>query len=230
MVKIEPLKDIEGVYRVLGLKPARIATRNLTPGRQVYGEKLIVYEGVEYRVWDPYRSKFSAAILKGLNRLPIGRGSRILYLGAATGTTSSHVSDIVGDEGVVYCVEFSARALRELVMNVARYRENMVPILSDARLPEAYRFIVDEVDGIYCDIAQPEQARVLADNADLYLKPGGFILLAVKARSIDVKKSPKEIYEREVNILKERGFKIRSVINIESYHKDHVMVYATYKP
>lgn len=230
MVRIEPLKEIEGVYRVQGLKPARIATRNLTPGRQVYGEKLIIYEKVEYRVWDPYRSKFSAAILKGLNKLPIGRGFRILYLGAATGTTSSHISDIVGDEGIVYCVEFSARALRELIINVARYRRNMVPILMDARLPEGYRFIVDEVDGIYCDIAQPEQAKVLADNAEFYLKEGGFILLAVKARSIDVKKAPREIYDREVNVLRERGFKIRNIVNIEPYHKDHVMVYATYKP
>jgi fibrillarin-like pre-rRNA processing protein len=230
MVRVEPLKDIEGVYRIQGLKPARIATRNLTPGRQVYGEKLIVYGEAEYRVWDPYRSKLSAAILKGLNKLPIGRGCRILYLGAATGTTSSHVSDIVGEEGVVYCVEFSARALRELVMNVARYRRNMIPILTDARLPEGYRFIVDEVDAIYCDIAQPEQARVLADNAEFYLREGGFALLAVKARSIDVKKTPKEIYEREVSVLKERGFKIRNIINIEPYHKDHVMVYAIYRP
>lgn len=230
MVRIEPLKGIEGVYKIQGLKPARIATRNLTPGRQVYGEKLITYERVEYRVWDPYRSKFSAAILKGLNRLPIGRGCRILYLGAATGTTSSHISDIVGDEGIVYCVEFSARALRELIMNVARYRGNMIPILMDARLPEKYRFIVDEVDGIYCDIAQPEQAKVLADNAELYLKDNGFILLAIKARSIDVRRAPREIYEREVDILKERGFKINNIIDIEPYHRDHVMVYATYKP
>lgn len=230
MVRVEPFKGLKGVYQVLGVKPRRVATRNLTPGRQVYGEKLIDYKGVQYRLWDPYRSKFSAAILRGLRGVPIGEGSKILYLGAATGTTSSHVSDIVGEEGVVYCVEFSARALRELIGHVARYRRNMVPILADARIPERYRFIVDTVDGIYCDIAQPEQAKVLADNADLYLKRGGFILLAVKARSIDVRRKPKEIYEREISVLKERGFKIRRIVGIEPYHKDHVLVYAVYRP
>ncbi|MMZ69600.1 fibrillarin [compost metagenome] len=85
------------------------------------------------------------------------------------------------------------------------------------------------VDGIYADIAQPEQAAIVADNADYFLKDNGYLLLAIKARSIDVTKEPSEIYRREINTLKERGFEIIDVVHLEPYDKDHAMVYARYK-
>jgi hypothetical protein len=119
----------------------KLATMNLAPGRTVYGEKLIKFEGVEYRLWDPFRSKLAAAILKGIKAVPIKPDHQVLYLGAASGTTASHVSDIVGEKGHVYCVEFAARALRELVNNVCPYRLNMTPILEDARFPERYAIL-----------------------------------------------------------------------------------------
>ena len=52
----------------------------------------------------------------------------MLYLGAASGTTVSHVADIVGPEGMVYAVEFSHRSGRDLI-NVAKKRMNVVPII-----------------------------------------------------------------------------------------------------
>ena len=105
----------------------------------------------------------------------------MLYLGAASGTTPSHVSDIVGEKGFVYCIEFAQRSLRDLVNNVATYRSNVVPILDDARMPERYAmFISSKVDTIYCDVAQPEQAKLLADNADVFLKPGGWVMLGMQ--------------------------------------------------
>ena len=204
----------------------KIATLNLAPGVKVYDEKIVEIDGKEYRIWNPFRSKLSAAIYNGLKDIPILPGCRVLYLGAASGTTVSHVSDIVGLNGVVYCVEFSARPMRELIQNVATYRGNVVPILEDARFPAKYRQLVSEVDVIYCDVAQPEQAKILADNADLFLKDDGYILLAVKARSIDVTKKPKDIYKQEVETLKRRGFKIREVVNLEPYEKDHALVSA----
>ncbi|MCJ7422892.1 fibrillarin-like rRNA/tRNA 2'-O-methyltransferase [Candidatus Bathyarchaeota archaeon] len=205
----------------------RLATENLTPGRNVYGERLIRFEGVEYRVWDAFRSKLAASILKGLKNVPIRPEQQILYLGAASGTTPSHVSDIVGEKGHVYCVEFASRPIRDLVDNVCAYRLNMSPILEDARIPEKYSmFIRGKVDCIYCDIAQPEQAKVLADNATLFLKERGWVMLAVKAQSIDVTKEPAEVYKSESRVLENRGFRIEDVVYLEPYDKAHAMIVA----
>jgi len=223
-------EKFEGVYWIVledGVR--RLSTENLSPGNAVYGERLVKAGKTEYRIWDPYRSKLAAAILKTLDFLPIVLGAKILYLGAASGTTASHVSDIVGEKGVVYCVEFAQRSIRELIDNVCENRSNVYPILADARFPEKYRSIVGEVDSIYCDIAQPEQARVLADNADIYLNSGGGAMLAVKSRSIDVTVAPSRIFKQEIDVMKERRFEIRDTVRLEPYDKDHAMVSAIFK-
>jgi fibrillarin-like pre-rRNA processing protein len=152
---------------------------------------------------------------------------KALNLGAASGTTASHVSDIVGGKGHVYCVEFASRAIRELVNNVCAYRLNMSPMLEDARFPEKYAlFIGAKVDDIYCDIAQPEQAKILADNAERFLRKLGWVMLAVKAQSIDVTEEPSEVYKREIKVLEKRGFRIEEVVHLEPYDKAHAMVVA----
>ena len=226
-VEVKPHPRFPGVYWVtLEDGSRRLATLNLTPGKNVYGERLVRLGDKEYRLWDPYRSKFAAAILKGLETVPIQPSHKVLYLGAASGTTASHVSDIVGEKGHVYCVEFAPRAIRELVNNVCTFRFNMSPVLADARLPERYSTLVGKVDDVYCDIAQPEQARVLADNAELFLVDGGWVMLAVKAQSIDVTREPSEIYEQEMNIMKARGFRISDVVHLEPYDKAHAMIVA----
>ena len=229
-VDVKPHPNFNGVFiAAFEDGTARLATRNLTPRRNVYGERLVVWGGFEYRIWDPFRSKLAAGILKGLKTEPIQLNHKVLYLGAASGTTASHVSDIVGDNGQVYCVEFSERSIRELVNNVCAFRPNMTPILEDARVPERYAMFVEIVDDIYCDIAQPEQGRILADNADLFLKEDGWIILAVKSQSIDVTEEPSEIYKKEIETLKSRGFAVSDVVNLEPYEKAHAMVIAQYK-
>jgi len=202
-----------------------LATLNLTPGRAVYGERLIVYEGREYRLWDPYKSKLAAAILKRLPIMPVKPSCSVLYLGAATGTTVSHVSDIVDAKGRVYAVEFSSRSARELINNLSN-RRNVFPILADARFPWSYRLIVAVVDVVYCDVAQPEQARVLADNADMFLREEGSVLLAVKARSIDSTRKPMEVFAEEAEVLNSRRLKVRAMITLEPYDRDHAMILA----
>jgi fibrillarin-like pre-rRNA processing protein len=206
----------------------RLATRNLSPGKNVYGERLIKHKGTEYRIWNPFRSKLAAAILKGLETVPIQPSHRVLYLGAASGTTASHVSDIIGENGYVYCVEFASRSIRELVNNVCVFRLNMAPILADARFPEQYAALVEKVDDIYCDIAQPEQAKVLADNADLFLKSKAWIMLAIKAPSIDVTKEPSEVYNQEIRVLRSRNFEIQEIVHLEPYDKAHAMIVAKF--
>lgn len=201
-----------------------MATKNLAPTVSVYGEDLIRVDEVEYRTWDAYRSKLAAAILKDLRTIPIQNGSTVLYLGSASGTTASHVSDILGEQGRVYCVEFAQRSMRELIDTLCGHRSNVFPVLSDARLPEKYKALVSPVDVIYSDVAQPEQAKILADNADLFLKPNGSALIAIKSRSVDVTMEPIDVFRQEIEILRRRHFAIAQTVRLEPYEKDHALV------
>ncbi|MCW4029205.1 MAG: fibrillarin-like rRNA/tRNA 2'-O-methyltransferase [Candidatus Bathyarchaeota archaeon] len=227
-VRVKPNDRFKEIYQVLledGAK--RLGTKNLTPGLSVYGERLVKYRRVEYRVWDAFRSKLAGAIIKGLQNVPIEPGSKVLYLGAASGTTPSHVSDIVGETGQVYCVEFAQRSLRDLVNNVATFRPNISPMLEDARMPERYAmFISGKVDVIYCDVAQPEQAKLLADNADVFLKQGGWVMLACKSQSIDVTMAPEAVYKQEAAILRKRGFDVKEIVELDPFDKAHAMIVA----
>lgn len=218
-------EKFEGVYTVeLEDGTIELATKSLAKGVTVYDEKIIKIGNDEFRLWNPYRSKLAAAIKKGLNNLPIKEGSKVLYLGSATGTTVSHVSDIIGNKGIVYSVEFATRVMREFIERCAKYRENVIPILADARKPELYLNILEPVDVIYLDIAQPEQAKVLYDNAKLYLKKGGMCLFFIKAMSIDATAKPEEIFKQEKSFLIQKGFEIIEELRLEPFDKDHEMV------
>lgn len=227
MFKVKPHERFEGVYWVSNTERF-LATRNLAPGVQVYGERLFRIGGEEYRAWIPYRSKLAAAILKGVKEIFLKPGSRVLYLGTATGTTASHVSDIIGEGGVLYGVDFAPRVMMQFKKNVADKRPNVVAIYADARKPAAYASVVGEVDLIYCDVAQPEQAKILADNARLMLRRGGHGMIAVKARSIDSVEEPEVVYRREIEVLERNGFKPVETINLEPYERDHVLVVVEY--
>jgi len=228
VVKVEEHREWRNVYVVeLDDGSLRVATKNIVPGQRVYGERLFKYGDAEYREWNPYRSKLCGALLKGLVELPIREGDRILYLGIGSGTTASHISDIIGWKGVIYGVEFAPRVMRDLMV-VVRERRNIYPILADARFPEKYRHLVELVDGIYADIAQPEQAAIVARNASFFLRKGGYLLLAIKARSIDVTLEPSEVYRREVETLRNNGFDIVDVVHLDPFDRDHAMIYARY--
>ncbi|MEM2963764.1 MAG: fibrillarin-like rRNA/tRNA 2'-O-methyltransferase [Candidatus Anstonellales archaeon] len=207
----------DGIFLVGG----RIATKNLVPGKGVYGEKLILEGGIEYRVWDIFRSKLAAAIKKGLKGMPIRSGSRVLYLGAASGTTASHISDIVGREGVVFCIEFAQRPMRELI-HVCEARENMIPILADANHPERYSEI-ENVDVIYEDVAQANQDEILIKNSQAFLKEGGYAMIAIKSQSIDVTQDPHRTYEKVKKSLLSK-FTILEEIELSPYDKDHLFL------
>jgi len=194
-------------------------TKNLVPGKRVYGEKLVVDKGIEYREWDPTRSKLAAAILKGCPNIGIRKGSVVLYLGAATGTTASHISDIVGKEGFIFALDFAPKVVRELVY-VALDRKNISPLLEDANKPMRYVDQVCIVDVIYQDIAQKDQVNIFLKNCDLFLKKNGFALLMVKSRSIDITKKPKQIYAQVQKEL-EKEMIITDYRILDPYEKDH---------
>jgi len=214
--EIQIWNNIPSIYSIDG----HLATINLIPGQQVYGEKLVEYNNIEFRQWNPRRSKLAAAMLKGLNIFPFQDNSRILYLGASTGTTPSHISDI-SPKGMIYCVEFSPRMIRKLV-DLAVNRKNIIPILDDATKPHNYLHLVEKVDVLYSDVAQPRQTELFMENMRLFLKEDGIGILMLKARSIDVTRNPDEIYMEEESRLKTAGFRILEKIDLEPYEKDHI--------
>ena len=194
-------------------------TKSITPGKKVYGERILRKGKDEFRVWDPSKSKLGAAIHKGLRNVPLFNGMKILYLGISTGTTASHISDIIGDEGIIYGVEFSSRSMRDLVP-LSRKRKNIVPVLGDARTPEKWAHKIEKVDLIYEDVAQPDQSDILIRNAKVFLKKGGSVMIALKARSINVAVNPKEIFAHERKKL-ETYFTITDAVNLHPLEKDH---------
>jgi rRNA 2'-O-methyltransferase fibrillarin len=276
-VIVEPHRHA-GIFVARGKEDA-LVTLNATPGVAVYGEKRITVEvpplpgstagptKVEYRVWNPFRSKrtsvyceirfsvvsmhasmphtillllvrthfftcmyaVAAAVLGGIDNIWIAPGTKVLYLGAAAGTTVSHVSDVVGPEGAVYAVEFSHRPGRDL-LTVAKQRTNIIPIIEDARHPLKYRMLLGMVDTIFADIAQPDQARIVALNAHYFLKNGGHAVISVKASCIDSTAAPEAVFRREVGKLQAENFKPLEQLTLEPYERDHAVVIAEYRP
>ena len=205
----------------------KLATENLVIGNQVYKEKLIKKKDIEYRLWDPFRSKLAAVIMNGLEVFPFQDKSCVLYLGVSTGTTVSHISDIVGPRGIIFGVEHSSRVARDFLDRVASHRKNIIPIMQDARQPQQYFSVYCKVDVVYVDIAQPDQTDIAIANCKMFLKFSGYLFLVIKTRSIDVTKAPKKIIENEKNKLNE-NFEIIQVIDLSPYDKDHAMVIAKY--
>ena len=205
----------------------KLATQNLVPGNQVYNERLVQSEGIEYRIWNPFRSKLAAAIMNGLEDFPFCQKSDVLYLGVSTGTTISHISDIVGQNGTIFGIEHASRVARDFLDRVASHRKNIVPIIHDARKPEEFFSVYKKVDVVYVDIAQPDQTNIAIENCKLYLKSGGYLLLVIKTRSIDVTKDPKKVIKSEIKKL-DTLFEIKQTIDLQPYDKDHAIVITTY--
>jgi fibrillarin-like pre-rRNA processing protein len=220
MTKVNPHK-FTGVYTVTDGDQKSISTKSLLPGASVYGEKLVKSDGDEFRLWSTRRSKLAAAIKRGLTEMPIQPGSKVLYLGAASGTTVSHCSDIVGPSGVIYGVEFSQRTARDLIQ-LAAVRNNIIPILDDARHPTRYAPLVSgTIEVVYQDVAQPNQASILYENLKTFCSFGAWGLLAIKARSIDSTSNLDEIYSKEIAELDSKGLEIVENIDLAPLEKDH---------
>lgn len=224
IIPVKQFKNHENVYQGKLNDVDVIFTRNIDIGQSVYGERLVKDEkGQEFREWNPHRSKMSAYLKKGGKEFQFTKDMVILYLGASSGTTVSHLSDIIIG-GRIYCIEFSARSIRELVQRLGN-RNNIIPILADATQPGQYRSLIPEpVDLVYQDVAQPEQAKLLIDNMRMFLKPGGWFYIAIKARSIDVSQDPGIIFKRQEKVLERAGCQIAEIKDIAPFSDDHVMI------
>lgn len=208
----------EGIYT----KDKSIFTKNLNLGKKVYGEKTVLENNIEYREWNPYRSKYCAGIKNGLKKNIFYKNASVLYLGSAEGTTVSHVSDIVGKEGAIFCVDLSEIAMKKLT-NLAEERENIYPILSDAQVIENYsEFLEEKIDVLFQDISQRNQSEIFCKNA-IFLKKNSYGCLSLKTKSISQSKNKKEILENETKIL-EKYFLIEQIVSIEPYEKEHYLI------
>ncbi|KAF7517673.1 hypothetical protein PCG10_001048 [Penicillium crustosum] len=236
-VVIEPHRHA-GIFVARGGKEDMLVTKNLTPGTAVYGEKRISVEGPstedgtvtknEFRVWNPFRSKLAAGVLGGLDDIYMKPGSKVLYIGAASGTSVSHVADIVGPTGNVYAVEFSHRSGRDLI-GMATHRTNVIPIVEDARHPLRYRMLVPMVDVIFADVAQPDQARIVGLNAHMFLKAEGGVIVSIKANCIDSTAKPEVVFAKEVQKMREEKIKPKEQLTLEPFERDHCIVAGIYK-
>ncbi|PIU20865.1 MAG: fibrillin [Candidatus Diapherotrites archaeon CG08_land_8_20_14_0_20_34_12] len=207
-----------GIFLVNG----RICTKNLVQGINVYGERLFSENGSEYREWVPFRSKLAAAVKKNLKTVPINNAAKVLYLGIAEGTTASHVSDIIGNDGLIVGIDISEKTMRKL-LGICEQRKNIIPIIADANQPDRYVESLEHIkfDIIFQDVSQKNQVDILRKNAEIFLKPNGFALLALKAKSISSTSNVKNIFEVQEIELK-KHFKIIERVNLEPFEKDHM--------
>lgn len=229
---VSPHPNFENIF-VNKSKLDAIMTKNMCPGTSVYNEKRTSVskngETVEYRHWNPYRSKLAAGIVCGLDNIYINKGSKVLYLGAANGTTLSHVSEIVGEDTLIYAVEFSKRTGRDLI-DLALKRPNIVPIIADARNPALYSVLVPMVDTIFTDVSQFDQSRIVMENAKHFLKDNGKILISIKASCVDSSIPADEVFANEVNWLKKNEFKPIEQVTLEPYERNHALLVGSFKP
>lgn len=213
-----------GVYQFQAGRKTLLLTRNLAPGKKVYGEKLFKdknKEGiVEYREWIPTRSKLAAGMLKGIRGFSLQPGSAVLYLGAATGTTVSHISDIVGRQGIIFAVDFAPRVVRELVF-LSEQRQNIAPILGNCLHPEEYLDRFCQCNFLFQDIAQREQVAIFLKHLP-FLATGSLALLSIKARSIDVTQKPRVIFARVFEELK-KHVTVLDWKTLEPFEDDHAL-------
>ncbi|MBR9700996.1 fibrillarin-like rRNA/tRNA 2'-O-methyltransferase [Candidatus Woesearchaeota archaeon] len=194
-----------------------ILTKGLTKTQHFDRERRVG----DWRILDPKHSKLGAALMKGCQQFGITEGCSVLYLGASHGYTPSYVSDMVGAKGTVYCVEFAPQVARDLVF-LCEDRENMIPVVADANQPDTYSDLITGVDVLFQDVSQRNQVEIFLKNLTLYVKPRGFGMLAVKARSIDVLKKPQDIFkEIRKEFESSDDFVIVDYRELQPFEKDH---------
>ncbi|MBD3341866.1 MAG: fibrillarin-like rRNA/tRNA 2'-O-methyltransferase [Candidatus Lokiarchaeota archaeon] len=220
-IKIRKHPEILNVFISGPLDSPKIYTKNSYLGFRISDERLTTYKNIEYREWNPYKSKLAAIILGSVKTKLFDLNSKCLYLGAASGTTVSYLSDIL-EKGIIYSVEFAERSIRQLIQNTTD-RTNIVPILADAQHPHTFaKSIFSEIDLIYQDVAQPNQTDILLRNASYYLKENGILIYLVKSQSIDSIAKPEKVYAREKETLMNAGYKLLESVDIDKFADNHI--------
>lgn len=187
--------------------------------RPVYGEKIRKTEVGFLREWNPKRSKVAAAIIKKISDIPFRQNSSVLYLGAASGTTVSHISDICSS-GRIYAVEKAYDPFVKL-LDLADQRNNIYPILEDAGQLERYAFFIDNIDVIYQDIAQRNQVQIF-NSAARYFRNAQDAMLVLKIRAISSRGNERDILQEEIS--KIDGFRVIDTVDLSPFSKSNYMI------
>lgn len=189
----------------------------------VYGERWVTEGDRWFRAFEPGRSKLAAALVRGWQG-PLPRPvERWLYLGAASGTTASHVADLLGPSGRLYAVERSLRPFARLLRLAERW-PNLLPILADARTPEAYADRVPIVDGVYADVAQPDQAELVVRNAEMFLRErGGAVLLALKTSSMG-REATASTLVRAAEATLSGSLGLEPAVRLDPFYRSHYLI------
>ncbi len=204
-------------------------TRSLVPKQRVYGEKLIHEDGVDWREWNPFRSKLAAGLCSGLKDLTIAPGQTVLYLGSAEGTTVSHVSDLVGEEGVVVGVDISPQAMRSFT-RLTESRSNILPLLADANHPEELAKELGDfsADVIIQDVAQKNQADIFLKNWKVFAHSASQGFLIIKSRSIDFSMDPSRVVAKELVTIKKHA-SVEQVVDLGNFERSHFLLHVKSK-
>lgn len=207
-------------------------TRNAVRGVSVRGERRKTDARIEWRFWDPSRSKVAAALLRTANdpsQLLPETGSTCLYLGASFGSTVSYIHDQVcgaGNHhgGQVVAVEIAPRAMRDL-SELASIRPGLVPVLGDARQPQTVApYIRGKADWMHQDLSIADQAETFVRMAGAFLRPGGTGLLSLKAaseRSSDGDDDSR--FAKAARILRESNLDVIERIDLKGLEEQHVV-------
>jgi fibrillarin-like pre-rRNA processing protein len=226
---LRPFRESPRLVRREGTERTELWTETVGVPPAVYGERWIESSGRDYRQFEPGRSKLAAAVLRGWTGDLPRPGERWLYLGAASGTTASHVADLVGPGGRVYAVEKSVRPFARLYGLSERW-PNLLPILADAREPGAYSDLVPEVDGVYADIAQPDQLEIVRRNAALFLRAAGApILIALKTASMGRERAPAAHLAHGEHEL-ESVVDLAPSVKLDPFHRAHYLLGGRSRP
>ena len=122
------------------------------------------------------------------------------------------------------------KPVMHILLNVAKKRTNVVPIIEDARHPHKYRMLVPMVDCVFSDVAQPDQGRIVALNAQYFLKNGGNFVISIKANCIDSTAEPEAVFAGEVKKMQAEKLKPQEQVTLEPYERDHAVVVGIYRP
>lgn len=226
---LRPFRGSPRLFRRDGPDRYELWTETVGVPPAVYGERWRELGGLSYRLFEPSRSKLAAAIVRGWRGDLPGPEERWLYLGAASGTTASHVADLVGPRGQVYAVEKSVRPFARLYALSGRW-PNLWPILADARAPETYSDLVPNVDGLYADIAQPDQLSIVRKNAELFLKGAeSRLLIALKTASMGRGRAPASHLVRGQEALG-AVVDLEPSVRLEPFHRAHYLLGGRARP
>lgn len=218
---LSPVGKFPGVMSMGNGRRQRFFVRSLV-STSFFGEFVVSVDGTLYREVDPSRSKLFAGIAKGLSQIGFKQDSSVLYLGASHGYTVSFLSGMVL-EGCVFALDFAPRVVSDLVF-VSQQLSNVAPLMANAKIINSYKGSLPSsgVDVVFMDIAQKDQVGIFLKNCDNFLKQGGFGLLALKARSEDVTKNPKDVF-REVRKRLDEKKTVVDYRELAPFENDHAL-------